>query len=324
MIAMGIFVTTDDLQNIPVGDRFGLWKDLVSRNVLGQDIEYKSSEGLLYGSVQTAELADLLMARVCCSRGQSVARSKAQIEKTAEDTSILCLQVAGSAVLAAGDKNLHLATGNWTLCDCRKMYTWHFSDHHGQLVLKIPKKKLYGRLNMPELVHGHIISGMRGAGKITWDFINSMWTEIADNSQNLNPRFEDITLELISAAINEYMGIPKEISRSGAVRLLEVKAYINANLKDPGLYVESIAHALKISPRYLHLLFKNEQTTIAQYIRDLRLEKCARDLRDPHLSHRSITDIAYTWGFNSHANFSKLFRKCYNASPREFRNGRHG
>lgn len=317
---MGIFITTNDLQTAPTGDRFRLWRDLVSHNVLGQDIEYASPEGQIYGSIQTAELADLLMAHVYCSRGQSVARSKAQIEKTVEDTSILCLQVAGSAVLVSNNENLHLTTGCWTLCDCLKMYTWHFSDNHGQLVLKIPKKKLYGRLNMPELVHGHIMSGKSGAGKITWDFINSMWTEIADNSQNLNPRFEDITLELVSAAINEYMGIPKEVSRSGAVRLLEVKAYINANLKDPGLYVESIAHALKISPRYLHLLFKNEHTTIARYIRDLRLEKSARDLQDRHLLHRSITEIAYAWGFNSHANFSKLFRKHFHMSPRDYRN----
>lgn len=316
---MGILITTDDLKNVAVRDRFGLWQDMVSANVLGQDIEYKSADGFLYGSVKTAELTDLLMAHVCCSRGQIVSRSKAQIKKTPDDIAILCLQVAGSAVLSAGNRQMRLAAGNWTLCDCRKIYTWYFSDYHGQLVLKIPKKKLYGRLNMPELVHGHVMSSNTGVGKITWSFLNAMWQELADSAQNLNPRFEDITLELVSAAINEYMCIPKEISLSGAVRLLEVKAYIHANLKDPCLYVESIAHALKISPRYLHLLFKHEQTTIAQYIRDLRLEKCARDLKDPHLSRRSITEIAYAWGFNSHANFSKLFRKHYHMSPKEFR-----
>lgn len=318
---MGIFVTTDDLKGVSIANHFELWNDLVSRNVLGQDIAYKAAAGRLYGAIQTAELADLLMAHVYCSQEQTVARSRVQIERTAEDAAILCMQVAGSAVLATDCQTLRLDSGDWTLCDCLKSYTWHFSDNHGQLVLKVPKHKLKGRLNMPELAHGRILSGKSGVGKITWDFINSMWGEISDRQLNLNPRFEDITLELVSAAINEYTGIPREISRSGAVRLLEVKAYINANLKDPGLYVESIAQALKISPRYLHALFQKEKTTIACYIRDLRLEKCARDLKDPLLSQRSITEIAYAWGFSSHTNFTKLFRKRFDMSPRDYRRG---
>lgn len=316
---MGIFVTTDGLQGLAGANSFELWNDLVSRNVLGQDIAYKTVEGRLYGAIQTAELSDLLMAHVYCSQAQSVARSKMQIERTADDTAIFCLQVCGSADLATDCQTLRLCTGDWTLCDCRKAYTWHFSPNHGQLVLKIPKHKLKGRLNMPELAHGRVLSGKKGVGKITYSFINSMWGQISGQEFKLTPRFEDITLELISAAINEDMGVPTELSRSGAVRLLEVKAYINANLRDPGLYVESIAQALKISPRYLHALFQKENATIASYIRDLRLQKCARDLREPLLSQQSITEIAYAWGFNSHTNFTRLFRKRFGMAPRDYR-----
>ena len=316
---MGIIITTDDLLHVAAGDRFGLWEDLVSHNVLNQEIAYNLHEGRIYGAIQTAELAGLLMARVCCTSGQTVARSKARIARDTEDTAILCLQIEGRAVLTTDDENLELDTGDWTLCDCHKPYTWRFTDNHGQLVLKIPKHKLVNRLNMPELVHGRVFSGKSGVGRITWDFIYSMWAELSDDTLNLKPRFEDITLELVSAAINECLGLPANISRSGTIRLLEVKAFINTNLTDPGLYVESISQALKISPRYLHLLFQKEQTTLAGYIRDLRLEKCARDLSDRHLGHRSITEIAYSWGFNSHANFSKLFRKRYNMSARDYR-----
>lgn len=316
---MGIFVTTDGLKDVTGANSFELWNDLVSHNVLGQDIAYKTVEGRLYGAIQTAELSDLLMAHVYCSQAQTTARSKSQIESAADDTAILCLQVRGSAVLSTDWQTLRLPAGDWTLCDCRKAYTWHFSPNHGQLVLKIPKYKLKGRLNMPELAHGRILSGKKGAGKITCNYINSMWGQISNKAFELTPRFEDITLELISAAVNEAMGIPSELSRSGAVRLLEVKAYISANLRDPGLYVESIAQALQISPRYLHALFKKENATIASYIRDLRLQKCARDLKDPLLRQQSITEIAYAWGFNSHTNFTRLFRERFGMAPRDYR-----
>lgn len=319
---MGIHINTDDLQHISAADRFGLWEDLVSRNVLGQDIRYHRTEGPLHGSIRTAELADILMARVCCSRAQYVARSKSRIALVPSPVAILCMQIQGSAELVTSSGSVMMNTGDWTLCDCELQYSWNFSDDHGQHVLIIPKHKLDDRLNMPEFVHGRILSGRSGVGKITWDFINSMWHELTDGKLNLNPRFEDITLELLSSAVNESVGVPREISRSHVVRLLEVKAFINAHIKDPGLYVDAISRALNISPRYLHLLFQKEQTTIAQYIRDLRLEKCARDLSDVNLSHRSITDIAFTWGFSSHANFSKLFKAKYNMSARDYRRTR--
>ena len=316
---MGIHVTTEDLQHVSAADRFGLWEDLVSHNVLGQDISYKRTEGPLYGSICTTELTDILMAQVCCSHAQSVTRSRSRINRTPAALVILCMQIKGSAELITGGGTVMMNTGHWTLCDCELPYSWNFSDNHGQHVLIIPKQKLRDRLNMPELVHGQILSGKTGVGKITWDFINSMWHELVDRKLNLNPRFEDITLELLSSAINESVDVPREISRSHVVRLLEVKAFINTHIKDPGLYVDAISRALNISPRYLHLLFQKEQTTIAQYIRDLRLEKCARDLSDANLSHRSITDIAFTWGFSSHANFSKLFKGRYNMSARDYR-----
>lgn len=317
--AMGIHVTTEDLQHVSAVDRFGLWEDLVSHNVLGQDIRYKSTKGLLHGSIRTTELAGLLMARVCCSSAQSVARSRSRIDRTTVPVAILCMQISGTAELIIDGDSVRMNTGDWTLCDCARQYSWNFSDNHGQHVLIVPKQKLRDRLNMPELVHGQVLSGKTGVGKITWDFITSMWYELVDGKLNLNPRFEDITLELLSSAINESVGVPREISRSHVVRLLEVKAFINSHIKDPGLYVEAISRALNISPRYLHLLFQKEQTTIAQYIRDLRLEKCARDLGDANLAHRSITDIAFTWGFSSHAHFSKLFKAKYSMSARDYR-----
>lgn len=319
MYAMGMFISTDDLQNESARDRFFLWNDLVSRNVLAQDIEYRIPDGQLYGSIQTAEVGELLLAKVQCSKGQNVSRSKNQIAKTNEDMSILCMQVAGTAVLRMGDQNISFCQGDWTLCDCLKIYAWHFPDNHGQLVLKLPKRKLDGRLNLPELAHGIKISSTHGVGKITWDFLNSMWTELAADNATLDARFEDITLELVATAVNEYAGIPKQLSRSHAVRLVEVKNFIKAHLKDPGLYVESIASALHISPRYLHLLFQKEQTSISQYIRDMRLDRCARNLENPSFRYRSITEIAFAWGFNNHAHFSKLFKKRYGLSARDYR-----
>ena len=44
-----------------------------------------------------------------------------------------------------------------------------------------------------------------------------------------------------------------------------------------------------------------------------------RDLNNPALAPRTITDIALSWGFNNSAHFSRVFREHTGLSPRAFR-----
>jgi len=50
-----------------------------------------------------------------------------------------------------------------------------------------------------------------------------------------------------------------------------------------------------------------------------RLERCRRDLLDPAHAARHISDIAFAWGFNDLAHFSRIFKQRFGASPREWR-----
>ncbi|HXV43565.1 MAG TPA: helix-turn-helix domain-containing protein, partial [Anaerolineae bacterium] len=103
------------------------------------------------------------------------------------------------------------------------------------------------------------------------------------------------------------------------VKVLEIKAFIRERLADPTLSIEMIAGVFNLSPRYLHLLFQQEETTLTQFIRNLRLEKCKQDLLDPLQQHRTIIDIAFSWGFNDAAHFSHVFKKQFGISARTFR-----
>ena len=69
----------------------------------------------------------------------------------------------------------------------------------------------------------------------------------------------------------------------------------------------------------MHRLFESETQSIARWIWSVRLERCHRDLADPALAGRSVTDIAFAWGFNDLAHFSRSFRARYGESPRTFR-----
>ena len=110
--------------------------------------------------------------------------------------------------------------------------------------------------------------------------------------------------------------------RSRAEILLNIQSFIEANLGDPDLDPEEIARASFISRRYLHKLFEAEGTSVCQWIRTSRLERCRRDLLDPALGHRTILEIASRWGLPGPQHFSRLFRATYGCSPSELRRGR--
>ena len=57
----------------------------------------------------------------------------------------------------------------------------------------------------------------------------------------------------------------------------------------------------------------------AMELASVALERCRADLGTPALRTRSVGEIAYYWGFNDVAHFSRSFRARYAQSPREFR-----
>jgi AraC-like DNA-binding protein len=126
-------------------------------------------------------------------------------------------------------------------------------------------------------------------------------------------------VDLLATNLSETLYPAKAIARSQAVTLLEVKSFIHQHLADPNLSSYLIAKALNISKSYLYLLFQRENTTVNRYIWDLRLEKCRADLANPLHSHRTITEIAFAWGFNNSTHFSRMFKERYGQAARAYR-----
>ena len=63
------------------------------------------------------------------------------------------------------------------------------------------------------------------------------------------------------------------------------------------------------------MLFRAQGEPLWSYIRRRRLEGCRTALLDPLWRDRSITAIAFAWGFNSMAHFTRLFREAYGVAP---------
>ena len=139
-------------------------------------------------------------------------------------------------------------------------------------------------------------------------------------SRRMTRRTPSSASSISSAACTPFP--PAAASRSAAIARGDParhQSFIEANLGDPDLDPEGIARASFISTRYLHKLFEAEGTSVCQWIRAARLERCRRDLLDPALSHLTILAIASRWGLPGPQHFSRLFRATYGCSPSEWR-----
>jgi AraC-like DNA-binding protein len=98
-----------------------------------------------------------------------------------------------------------------------------------------------------------------------------------------------------------------------------VKSKIMKQLRDPKIDLARIAQINRISLRYLHQLFESEGCTPWRFVMRERIAGSYRDLVNPALRHRNITDIAFSWGFSNVAHFSRRIKAEYGSSPSELR-----
>lgn len=129
--------------------------------------------------------------------------------------------------------------------------------------------------------------------------------------------------ELAQAALHvlkSALRVHAEDQRPRTSLLDRAQGFIAWHVRDPSLSVSQIARALHCSPRQVHRAFDGERETAALYILRRRLEGCRADLADAAQRDRSVTEIAFSWGFNNAAHFSRVFKREFGCCPRSYRN----
>ncbi|WKX72682.1 helix-turn-helix transcriptional regulator [Streptomyces sp. XD-27] len=135
------------------------------------------------------------------------------------------------------------------------------------------------------------------------------------------PRLGTVLVDLVAALFAHTLEaegcLPPETHRRALV--LRIKSFIRERLHDPRLTPATVAAAHHISTGYLHRLFRDEESTVAAWIRRLRLEGARRDLTEPARHATPIHAIAARWGFPRATDFSRAYRAAYGTTPQDHR-----
>ena len=248
----------------------------------------------------------------------TVSHTTRHIARGRDDDLFICRQVAGRLELEQEHREITLDAGGMTMLDPMMPYRGRFGSGSKMLVLKIPRRSLQARVGRTrELVACPV---GRIAGGLASSFVALLPTYADKLSMAEKAVVENLTLDLLAISLAGMMdGELARLSSAKAVTLVNIHAAVEARLSDPTLDAKSAAAAAGVSLRYANAVLTQQNTSVARLIRSRRLARCANALRDPHQACRSVSEIAYGWGFSDMTHFGRIFKRAYGVLPRDYR-----
>jgi len=154
----------------------------------------------------------------------------------------------------------------------------------------------------------------------------TMFNEVFEDSDELTNQTEqllvDSALTVLTEGVKHCENSMHERQSLSQKRRQDVLRYVEIHLSDPKLNAEMVAQACGISRRYLSHLLRQHGTSFPNLIWDWRLKTAHEWLSSEVGNDISIAEVAFRIGFKSPAHFSRLFKRVYKMSPREFRSSR--
>jgi AraC-like DNA-binding protein len=101
-------------------------------------------------------------------------------------------------------------------------------------------------------------------------------------------------------------------------KIIEV---IETNIDDPSFTVKELCEAMNVSHASLYRKVKSlTDQTVIEFVRGIRIKRAAQLFRNKGIS---ISEVAYSTGFNSRSYFSQVFQEMYGLTPKQYYNKIH-
>jgi len=301
---------------VPVSDRLDAWLSN-AKQICGDCRFHFPKQIPFHGSIVRRVLGGQAFTRFA-STPVSFAKFPVVSEGAEDPGCILITQLEGIRRYCQNGSVALLTPGDTTLIDAGRPWTSDCSDNCARLYLRAPRWFVQDRLRIGLLPVLPRIQARYGLGATLFRLATSMYAEAESMSAEEGTFAIEAYLDIFSGCVTRPESAPTKLDHCAQLRP-RVEHFIEKHLSEPLLSPAIIAAAAGISVRHLHRIIAGTGCTVAGWIRERRLERCRTDLADPGLRERSITDIAFYWGFSDSAHFSHCFRQEFGVYPREFR-----
>ena len=230
-----------------------------------------------------------------------------------------CEEIYTTAPTRLRSEEFRLAPGDFCVSSCEWPYEWETQDGASASALLIPRTVLSPLVGGGRLTGPVVIAARSPLGTL----VEAAFDAVNTQAPLLPPALGDAVLQNLSRLVALACGASEEGRWSGSdalrvARLEAAKRHIEQHLAEPDLTPAHIAAALGISVRTLHLAFEPTGTSFAEHVTRRRLQECRAALERP-AGTRSITDVAFAWGFSNLTTFYRAFHREFGMAPGQLR-----
>ncbi|AFU00118.1 AraC family transcriptional regulator [Nocardia brasiliensis] len=284
-------------------------------------IHLTGPERAVSGRIDAWQFGDLTLSHMTVAGFRAV-RTVEQVRCSPADQLLVTVVLGRIGRMAQDGDHYEFRSGELAVSDLNRPYDADWCG--GALVnLQVP----LDRLDLPS------DTVRRGAGEVRHSPLRRL---VADHLAHLaaaggllqtDPaarRLGEVGIELVHALVTSAATRCADgAALPGAMLLDRVRDFVLDHLADPDLNAARIAHAHRISVRYLYQLCARADFRLEQWIIVQRLERVRGELARPENWALPISVIAQRNGFRNVSHFNRRFRAAYGMTPREWRHAAH-
>jgi len=311
--------------DVPDRERFSAWREMVSathdvRLVGHLKHQRAAREASFEVTASIVHLGNLIVSSGRFS-GQIFSRTLANIRRDQLDHYGLFAQGEGWRIVRIDDRETILRSGDLVLFDMMQPVESIASDGTSG-TLYLPRDIVEGVIPRIRDHHGMIPRG--ASARIVAQHIHVTGGDRLDPQTSLAPMAmttRDLAFACLSVAAEGHTDAGEAFDAGLRWR---IECHIDTRLDDPDLSVASICTTFHMSRATLYRIFNPHRSGgVASLIKQRRLARLHTMLVRGY-DHRSLADIAFDYGFQTGAHFSREFRRAYGYPPSELRGSDSG
>lgn len=304
-------VARHSTDRVPAPDRAGHWHGVIAEAYFPLQLIFRDA-ARFEGSLEMRSLGDVALSRLRTEPVQ-YERQKHHISATTEEQYLITIPLRSPVEFRQLGREVRCDPGGFLLERGDEPYRFSYASTNDLCVLKVAKPLLSEKLRNPDRFCALVFDAREGLAGLFTTMAQQVEQITADQAGAVLGRH---LIELLALSLDQN----SDAGAGSAVRaahLQRAETIILRNLANPDLSPGMVADACGISKRYLHEIFADQNSTVAQSIREKRLI-AARDLLQMP-TPGPMSDVAYRFGFSDQAQFSRLFKAMFGQTPSGYR-----
>lgn len=292
------------------GETYQAW--LAKINQVCGHFAARPLDGDFHGEIDTSYAGSLKLSTVT-TRNVNLFRTRQEIRSGNDAWFYTVFQLAGQANIEQDDRQVRLETGDMTLIDASRPCSILWQQTSRQVSLLLPRQLLESQLRGSGIsVATHLDKSLpmvQLSQRLLHESMSSPQLSASESEAAL-----DAMVCLLRPMLHQQEVVPSRREK----QFQKIMVLIDDAIQEEHLRPEWLADETGMSVRSLYRLFADKGLVVAQYIKNRRLDLCAKALQSAP-DDEKLAGIGYRWGFSDHSHFSTAFKQRFGISPGEYR-----